>query len=73
MALAGGANRMYTVLDSDRQLIDGVVRAPRLETLRLARRLETWLMPPDLARRGPRWAVARKIRRWRRRRTGSLV
>jgi hypothetical protein len=73
MTLAGGANRMYTVLDSDRQLIDGVVRAPRLEPLRLARRLETWLMPADHSRRGPRWAIARKIRRWRRRRTGSLV
>ena len=73
MELAGGINRMYTVLDSDKQLIDGQVRKPRFNLLRLARRLETWLMPDDLARQGPRWMLARKLRRWRRKQTGSLV
>lgn len=73
MNLAGGINRMYTVLDSDKQLIKGRVRNPRYTSLRLARRLETWLMPDDFPRRGPRWALARTLRRWRRKQTGSLV
>jgi hypothetical protein len=73
MALAGGINCMYTVLDSDRQLRNSAVRRPAFNLLRLARRMETWLMPPDQIRQGYRWALARKLRRWRRRKTGSLV
>jgi hypothetical protein len=73
MILAGGINRMYTVLDSDRQFFNGLVSRPRFNLLRLARRIETWLMSGDQVRSGPRWAIARKLRRWRRKKTGSLV
>jgi hypothetical protein len=73
MALAGGVNRMYTVLDSDKQLINGKVQPPRLTLLRVLRKIETWLVPDDHKREGLRWVLARKLRRWRRKRTGSLV
>ena len=73
MALAGGVNRMYTILDSDMQLINGKIQSPQLTLLRVLRKIETWLIPDDRKREGFRWALARKLRRWRRKRTGSLV
>lgn len=73
LAIAGGANRMYMVLDCDKQLINGKIRARPLSLLHLARQLETWLMADHVERRGVRWALARKLRRWRRRQTGSLI
>jgi len=73
MALAGGSACMYYILDSDRELRHGKIRPPRLTTLRLLRRIELWLTPKDGRRSGPRWALARKFRRWRRYKTGSLV
>lgn len=71
MALAGGAHHMYTVLDTDRQLIRGQIRAPRPSLLRALRQAELWLAPKDGRRRGPRWALARRLRRCRRSMTGS--
>ncbi|HEX9028115.1 MAG TPA: glycosyltransferase family A protein [Anaerolineales bacterium] len=72
MALAGGPHHMYSVLDTDRQLIGGQIRRPRSSLLRSIRQVEMWLTPPDGRRQGPRWAVARQVRRLRRRISGSL-
>ena len=71
-ALAGGSANLYMVLDSDKQLVDGQVRRPRLTLLRLLRLAEVGLTPPGSQRRGLRWKLARPFRRLRRRITGSL-
>ena len=73
MALAGGALHMFTVLDTDKQLVNGRIRAPRPSLLRLLRKAEVWITPKDGQRRGPRWAITRKLRHMRRRMTGSRV
>lgn len=70
--LAGGFANLFMILDSDKQLVDGIVRAPRWTRLRLLRRIETLLTPKDGRREGLRWSLARKARRMRRRITGSL-
>jgi hypothetical protein len=44
--LAGGSANLYMVLDSDRQLINGRLRRPRLTLLRFLRRCEVLLTPP---------------------------
>lgn len=72
MAMAGGIQHMFTVLDTDRQLIDGQIRPPRPSLLRALRQAELSLAPVDAPRQGPRWALARQFRRLRRRLTGSL-
>jgi hypothetical protein len=71
--LAGGSANLYMVLDSDRQLVDGRIRRPRLSLLRLLRGAEMSLTPPGSQRRGLRWKLARLFRRLRRRITGSLT
>jgi hypothetical protein len=71
-ALAGGANNLYMVLDSDRQLVGGQIRSPRWTGMRLIRRLEVLFTPQGGERHGPRWALARRFRRLRRKITGSL-
>lgn len=71
-AFAGGPANLYMVLDSDKQLIDGKVRAPKPNLLRVLRRAEVWLMPPDGERLGTRWSLARRFRRLRRRISGTL-
>ena len=70
--LAGGATRLFMVLDSDRQLVDGRIRPPRLTIPRLLRRIELFFSPPGTERTGWRWFIARRFRRLRRRITGSL-
>jgi hypothetical protein len=72
VALAGGQHHMYTILDADRELRGGKLQAPRPTLLRWLRGLELRLTPPDGARRGARYALARQARRLRRRLTGSL-
>ncbi|MBN1537173.1 MAG: hypothetical protein JW908_10615 [Anaerolineales bacterium] len=67
MALAGGSHTMYTVLDSDWQLIDGELRRPRPSLLRILRRAENWFTPKTGERQGFWWALARRFRRFRRR------
>lgn len=71
-ALAGGATNLFMVLDSDRQLVAGKVRLPRLTLPRLLRRLEVFFTPPGTPRSGWRWFIARRFRRLRRRISGSL-
>jgi hypothetical protein len=70
-ALAGGATNLFMVLDSDRQLVDGRIRSPRLSLPRLLRRVELLFTPPGTARQGWRWFAARRLRRLRRRITKS--
>jgi len=70
--LAGGAANLYMVLDSDKQLVRGHIRRPRMTFLRLLRRVEVWLTPAGGSRRGSRWWLARRVRRLRRKITGSL-
>lgn len=72
MIMAGGRLAIYTILDTNYQLIGGKLRSPRPSALRLLRRVELWLMPKDASHRGWRYALARKARRLRRRLTGSL-
>ncbi|MGB9521461.1 MAG: hypothetical protein ACPL6F_01770, partial [Anaerolineales bacterium] len=69
MRLGGGAGAMYTILDSDKRLIDGKITHAGRSLLHLSRRLELWLMPESRPRQGWRWAIARKLRRWRRNQT----
>lgn len=64
--LAGGMRAMYNILDSHFQLKEGRLRRPPLTSLRLLRRLELWLMPPEEQRHGWRWWIARRFRRARR-------
>jgi hypothetical protein len=71
-SLAGGSANLYMVLDSNRQLINGKVRRPRLSWIRTLRYIETRFTPPDGQRSGLRWSLARQARRARRRLTGSL-
>lgn len=71
-ALAGGSAHLYMILDSDKELRDGKLRAPRPSLVRTIRHLEVRLTPPDGSRQGLRWSMARKMRRLRRRITGSL-
>jgi hypothetical protein len=73
MQLSGGPGTMYTILDSTKRLEKGQIKAPRWSWLWLARRLELWLMPETQERRGWRWGLARKLRRWRRKRTRSRI
>lgn len=69
MRLGGGAGAMYTVLDSNKRLINGKITGAGKSLLHLSRRLELWLMPENQPRSGWRWAIARKVRRWRRNQT----
>ena len=69
-AIGGGLPKMYTVLETNRVLIDGQIRPPRPTMLRLLRQLELGLMGEQTG--GMRWSLARRVRRLRRRMTGSL-
>ncbi len=71
-ALAGGSANLYMILDSDKRLVDGKLRPPQLSLVWALRRGEVWLTPPGGERSGLRWSLARQLRRWRRRMTGSL-
>ena len=72
-ALAGGAGNLFMVLDSDKQLIDGQVRSPRWTLIRALRRAEVRLSPPDSQRGRLSKSLSRRLRRLRRRITGSLT
>jgi hypothetical protein len=71
-AMAGGSANLYMVLDCQKQLRDGKIYAPQMNFIRLLRRGEVWLTPANGKRQGWRWSVARYLRRWRRRLSGSL-
>jgi hypothetical protein len=70
--LAGDVNHMYMILDSDKQLRDSKLRNPPMGLVRALRQAEVRLRGPDSQRKGLRWSLARQMRRFRRRITGSL-
>lgn len=71
--LAGGPANLYMVLDSQKQYRDGKLRSPQLSLVRTLRWGELLFTPPDGSHQGWRWSIARKLRRMRRRMTGSLT
>ena len=64
--LGGGFSNMYMTLDTNFELIDGIVRRSRWSRDRILRRLERWFRPVDDNDRGIRWLIARRFRRMRR-------
>jgi hypothetical protein len=71
--LAGGKANMGLITDANRRLVDG-----RLETVRpgfvgLVRRAELWLTPAEVRPDGMRWALARRLKRLRRRYTNRRL
>ena len=64
--LGGGFSNMYMTLDTNYELIDGIVRRSRWSRDRILRRLERWFRPVDDNDRGIRWLIARRLRRMRR-------
>jgi len=65
-SLGGGYGNMFMTLDSNYELIDGVVQPSRWSRDRILRRLERWFRPDDDNDRGIRWRIARRFRRMRR-------
>lgn len=66
MELAGGLSHMYTVLDTNRQWVNGQLRPVPMTLLRVVRSLERWFIPKNGELRGFRGGIARRLRRWRR-------
>jgi len=70
--LGGGMQNMYMILDTNKELRDGQIRAPAPRLIRLVRRLERALQPSgDEVGGGPRWWFTRRLRRLRRALVGS--
>lgn len=65
-ALGGGYGNMYMTLDTNYELIDGVVKRSRWTRERVLRRLERFFRPQDDENQGVRWRIARRFRRMRR-------
>lgn len=70
--LAGGANKLFMVLDSDRQLRDKQIRTPKPTLLRVLRQIEVKYNPPDEKPGKLQKSLARQARRLRRRISGTL-
>jgi hypothetical protein len=66
LQLAGGMKNLYLTLDSDKELVKGNLRAPRLSLMRLARKAELWLYPPQGKASPARKFLIRRLRRLRR-------
>jgi hypothetical protein len=65
-ALAGGKANMFTLIDADYRLEDGNITPIGPSLPRLIRRVELALTPHAVHPRGLRWALAQRLRRWRR-------
>ena len=70
--LAGGANKLFMVLDSDRQLRNGQIRTPKPTLLRVLRQVEVNFNPPESKPGKLQKSLARQARRLRRRISGTL-
>jgi hypothetical protein len=68
--LAGGKSKMYMLLDSEKELVDGIILRPRPRLVRLVRGLERRLQ----SKLENSWLgkFVRPIRRLRRRLTGAF-
>jgi hypothetical protein len=65
-ALGGGHGNMFMTLDTNYELIDGLVRPSRWTRDRILRHLERLFRPEDDDDRGVRWWISRRFRRMRR-------
>ncbi len=65
LAKAGGRKCIYNTLDTNRELVDGRVRRPRLRLVRMLRKMEH-LFTNDRGR-GWSWEAAIRLQRWQRR------
>lgn len=70
--LAGGANKLFMVLDSDHQLRNEQIHTPKPTLLRVLRQLEVNFNPPDGKPGKLQKSLARQARRLRRRISGTL-
>lgn len=68
-ALGGGLSNMYTVLEANSVLVNGKVQAVRPSLTRFLRKIELQLITEE--QEGLRWSTLRRVRRLRRRLTGS--
>ncbi len=64
--LGGGYQNMYMILDTNYELVGGIIRPARWNRDRILRRLERWFAPDNENERGLRWKIARRFRRMRR-------
>lgn len=64
--IAGGMRHFYTLLDLKYELREGRIQAARPNLPRLLRWAERRLQPDERAGSGWRWALLRRVRRWRR-------
>jgi hypothetical protein len=65
-ALGGGYANMYMTLDTNYELVDGIIQRPRWSRDRILRRMERLFRPDDDSVRNLRWRIARMFRRLRR-------
>jgi len=68
-ALGGGLANMYTVLEANSVLVDGKVQPAGKSLTRLLRKIELQLITEE--QQGLKWSTLRRVRRLRRRLTGS--
>jgi hypothetical protein len=61
VALGGGIQNVYSILDADLVLREGRLHHPRMTLIRLLRKLELWVSATEPGSR--RWALSRIIRR----------
>jgi hypothetical protein len=67
--LGGGLSHMYTVLEANSILVDGQVQPVGMNLTRLLRKIELQLITEK--QQGLRWSTLRRVRRIRRRLTGT--
>ncbi len=64
--LAGGMRQLYTLLDVKDEYRDGRLRKKSFSLARSVRALERRLQPEERSGKGWRWALLRRLRKWRR-------
>jgi hypothetical protein len=70
--LGGGMANMYITLDANRQLVNGRIRRPSPSLNRILRSMERTFRPQDDDPSKLGFKIARVIRRWRRKLSGTL-
>ena len=61
VALGGGKQNAYTILEANREFVAGRVRRPRWRWTRLLRRAERWMVSREP--QGKRWNISRRLRK----------
>jgi len=67
--LAGGWERLLTIMDIPNQLADGKIQKAPLTPLRLVRKFEVIVDPKDGKKQGVRWGLTRQLKKLRRKLT----